>query len=89
MRARETLWPRKSALRTAVVVVVFIVGFPPETGPRTLPALSGAYARTAPSVLWTMTSPSVTFGGFLRILSSETGPTERTLFALAQLPHMP
>jgi hypothetical protein len=36
---------------------------------------AGAYARTAPLVLWTMTSPSVTFGGVLRIVSSFSSRT--------------
>jgi hypothetical protein len=43
---------------------------------RALPARRAvAYARTAPLVLWMMTSPSVTFGGFLRILSSFSSRT--------------
>jgi hypothetical protein len=69
----------ESALRTdAVVEIVFIRCTRGMKGPRTrtLPASSrGAYARTAPLVLWTITSPSVTFGGFWRILSSFSSRT--------------
>jgi hypothetical protein len=54
------------------------VPFAAWEGPRGADLLlrrAGAYARTAPSVLWTMTSPSVTFGGFGRIRSSFSSRT--------------
>jgi hypothetical protein len=59
-----------------VVVVIFFMIFPPlapgkARKPRALPATKwGLYALTSPFVLWTMISPSVTFGGFWRISSS-------------------
>ena len=69
----------ESALRTdAVVVIVFIRCSRCMRGARGCgPSLrrAGAYARTAPFVLWKMTSPSVTFGGVLRIRSSFSSRT--------------
>jgi hypothetical protein len=71
----------ESALRPLVVfVIVFIKApFAAWEGPRHARTFfcvePGAYARTTPLVLWTMTSPSVTFGGFGRILSSFSSRT--------------
>jgi hypothetical protein len=70
----------ESALGTDPFVVFVFIPMPPvhekARQARTLSARrAGAYARTAPLVLWTMTSPSVTFGGFLRILSSFSSRT--------------
>ena len=69
----------ESALRTdAVVVIDFIRCSPGMKGPADAdpPCVEpGAYARTAPLLLWTITSPSVTFGGFWRILSSFSSRT--------------
>jgi hypothetical protein len=46
---------------------------PAECGPSL--RRDGAYARTAPLVLWMMTSPPVTFGGVWMILSSFSSRT--------------